>query len=126
MAGYQIRSRVLLDLVNEIRNGRLILSPYFQRELVWRKTHKQDFITTILLGFPFPQIFLSRGNIDVENMVVTSLIVDGQQRMSTIMEFVDSKLDVDNRFFKNFTPEEKNTFLKYEIPVIDLDLADND
>jgi hypothetical protein len=113
-------------IVNEIKSGRLILSPYFQRELVWRKTHKQDFIETILLGFPFPQIFVSRGNIDVEKMIVTSLIVDGQQRMSTIMEFVGGKLDVNGRTFSTYTPDEKNNFLKYEVPVIDLDLPDND
>ena len=126
MTSYKIRSRALVDLVNEIRTGRLILSPYFQRELVWRKMHKQDFITTILLGFPFPQIFVSRGNIDVEKMVATSLIVDGQQRMSAIREFVDSKLDVNGRLFKNFSPEEKEEFLKYEVSVIDIDLPDND
>ena len=126
MPRYQIRSRILLDLVNEIKSGRLVLSPYFQRDLVWRKTHKQDFITTILLGYPFPQIFISRGTIDVERMLTTSVVVDGQQRMSTIREFVDNKLDVSGRTFKHFSPEEKEVYLKYEIPVIELDLADND
>lgn len=126
MPNYQIRSRALVDLINEIRTGRLILSPYFQRELVWREMHKRDFITTIMLGYPFPQIFVSRGSIDVERMVATSQIVDGQQRMSTIREFVDNRLDVSGRYFRNLSPEEKETFLKYEVPVIDLDLSDND
>ena len=57
MTKYQVRSRELIDLVNEIRSKRLIMSPYFQRNLVWRLVHKVDFIKTILLGYPFPQIF---------------------------------------------------------------------
>ncbi len=126
MARYQIRSRALVDLVNEIKTGRLILSPYFQRNLVWRKMHKQDFIETIILQYPFPQIFIARGEIDVERLAATSLIVDGQQRMSTIREFVDNQLDVDGRYFSDFTPSEKESFLKYEVPVIDLDLSGTD
>lgn len=63
---YQIRSLALLSIVNEIKAKRLVPDAYFQRNLVWRDVHKRDFIETILLGYPFPQIFFSRGKIDVK------------------------------------------------------------
>ncbi|MCR9240565.1 MAG: DUF262 domain-containing protein [Rhodobiaceae bacterium] len=126
MIRYQVRSRELIDLVNDVRDGRLIISPYFQRNLVWRDTHKRDFIETILLGLPFPQIFIARGTIDVDTMKATSCVVDGQQRMNAIMEFVGDELIVDNRRFNDLAPADKEEILKYQVAVIDLDMTDDD
>jgi len=126
MTKYQVRSKELIDLVNEIKNRRLIMSPYFQRNLVWRQIHKVDFIKTILLGYPFPQIFIAKGNIDLETMTTTSCIVDGQQRMNAIFEFIRDKYKVDDLFFSDFDAKTKERFLKYQIPIIDLDIDNED
>jgi hypothetical protein len=122
MIRYQVRSKELIDLVNEIKSRRLIMSPYFQRNLVWRLIHKVDFIKTILLGLPFPQIFIAKGSIDLETMTTTSCIVDGQQRMSTIVEFVTDKFSIDGSFFSDLLPETREEILKYQVPIIDLDI----
>jgi hypothetical protein len=126
MIRYQIRSIALLNVVNDIKSGRLVPDAYFQRNLVWRDVHKRDFIDTILRGYPFPQMFFSRGKIDVEKMSATACIVDGQQRTNAILEFVDNKLDVNGRYFRNLNETEKSDFLKYEIGVIELDLENDD
>ena len=126
MIRYQIRSMPLLDLVNDVRTGRLIPDAYFQRNLVWREVHKRDFIETILKGLPFPQLFFSRGKIDVESMQTTKCIVDGQQRTNAIIEFVDNKFELDGHFFKNLNEQEKTEFLKYEIAIVELDLENDD
>lgn len=122
MIRYQVRSKELIDLVNEIKYKRLIISPYFQRNLVWRNIHKVDFIKTILMGLPFPQIFIAKGSIDLETMKTTSCIVDGQQRMSTITEYVNSLFPVDGKYFKDLPPEKMEEILKYQVPIIDLDI----
>jgi hypothetical protein len=126
MIRYNVRSRYLVDLVNEIRDDKLILAPYFQRKLVWRLAHKVDFIKTILLGFPFPEIFISRGSIDLQSMQSTSSLVDGQQRLSTIKEFIEDRFAVDGTFYSQMQPRDKEAFLKYEIAIIDLDLQQDD
>lgn len=126
MTQYKVRSRDLVDIVMDIRSGAIILAPYFQRKLVWRLAHKMDFIKTILLGYPFPEIFLSRGTLDVVTMKSTSCIVDGQQRMSTIDDFIKDKFQVDDRVFSELTQDEKERFLKYEVAIIDLDLPQDD
>jgi len=123
---YTVRSREIVDLVSALRTSRLTLSPYFQRNLVWRDAHKRDFIDTILKGYPFPQIFLSRGPINVETMDASQAVVDGQQRLNAIQEFVEGRLDVGDRKFKDLTPKEKEDFLKYEVAVIDFDLDAGD
>jgi hypothetical protein len=126
MIEYRVRSVSLLNLVNDIRKGRLIPDAYFQRNLVWREVHKKDFIKTILLGYPFPQIFISKGKVDVAAMETVSCIVDGQQRSNAILGFIDDEFDVDGRLYSNLTESEKSEFLKYEVAVIELDLENDD
>lgn len=123
---YQIRSVALLNIVNEIKAKRLIPDAYFQRNLVWRDVHKREFIETILLGYPFPQIFFSRGKIDVKKMSSVACVVDGQQRTNAIMEFVDGKLTVKGKKFSGLSEDEKSSFLKYEIGVVELDMDNDD
>lgn len=123
---YTVRSREIVDLVAAMKTSRLNLSPYFQRNLVWREAHKRDFIDTIRKGYPFPQIFLARGPIDLETMEASQAVVDGQQRLNTIREFIEGKLKIEGKTFKELSPKEKEDFLKYEVAVIDFDLDAGD
>jgi uncharacterized protein with ParB-like and HNH nuclease domain len=109
---YQIRSIALLNVVNEIKQKRLVPDAYFQRNLVWRDVHKREFIETILLGYPFPQMFFSRGKIDVQSMTSVACVVDGQQRTNAILEFVDGLLVVKGRSFGELSEEEKARFFE--------------
>lgn len=126
MISYKIRSVALLQIVNDVKNGRLIPDAYFQRNIVWRDIHRKDFIETILLGFPFPQMFFSRGKIDLAKMETVSCIVDGQQRTDTIVKFVNSEFSVNNRFFRDFSEDEQEAFLNYEVGIVVLDLENDD
>lgn len=126
MIEYRVRSVSLLNLVNDINAGRLIPDAFFQRNLVWREVHKRDFIKTILLGFPFPQIFISKGRVNVETMSTISCVVDGQQRSNAIVGFINGEFDVDGRRYGDLSEAEKSDFLKYEVAVIELDLENDD
>jgi hypothetical protein len=126
MIKYQVRARQLVDLISEIKRDKLILSPPFQRNLVWRTIHKIDFIKTILLGFPFPQIFLAKGELNAEELTTTSVVVDGQQRMNSILEYIDNKYKVDGKYYRELAKNERDNFLKYEIAIIELDMESDD
>ncbi|MFZ3004508.1 MAG: DUF262 domain-containing protein [Undibacterium umbellatum] len=126
MIDYRVRSVSLLDFVSDVQNGKLIPDAYFQRNLVWREVHKRDFIETILLGYPFPQIFISKGKVNVELMTTVSCIVDGQQRCNAIMSFIAGEFLVKGKKFAELDEIEKANFLKYEIAVIALDVENTD
>jgi hypothetical protein len=126
MIKYKVGSRELIDVMTDLASSRLIKAPYFQRNLVWREIHKIDFIKTILMGLPFPQIFIAKGDIDLDTMKTFSYVVDGQQRLTAIQDFIKGKLAVDDRIFDDLEVDEKEEFLKYQIPIIDLDLKKND
>ncbi|MDP8267445.1 MAG: DUF262 domain-containing protein [Candidatus Tenebribacter davisii] len=126
MIKYEFRPRQLIDVINDVNSGRIIISPYFQRHLVWRTIHKVDFIKTILLGFPFPEIFIAKGDLDIEKLTTVSCVVDGQQRLNSINQFINDKYSVDNKFYSNLTMKEKENFLKSKIGIIELDLNHDD
>lgn len=126
MIKYDIRSRELVDMINDIKSKRLILAPFFQRNFVWRSAHQVDFIKTILLEYPIPQIFIAKGDLDVDSMINTSCIVDGQQRMTTIYQYIMDELEVEGKLFSQLLPTEKEKILKYQIPIIDLQVKHDD
>ena len=75
------------ELLTSIGNGTLIPRPEFQRRLVWALRHKNAFIQTVLEGFPFSEIYIAAGDVDLSTGVGTLMLVDGQQRLSTLYEY---------------------------------------
>jgi hypothetical protein len=114
----------LIDLYNKITTDSLITGPYFQRKLVWKKQHKFAFIETILLNFPFPEIYIASSEVDVENLKTREVVVDGQQRLTTIVDYIQAKNDFSGQNkitpFDELSVDEKKDFLNYSITVKDL------
>lgn len=58
--------------------------PHFQRGLVWTTQKKNDFILTLKEGLPFGSILVYPETSEASSRL---LILDGQQRLSTILEY---------------------------------------
>jgi len=113
-------NKKLLEIFDMINSEKLILRPYFQRKLVWNDSHKEDFIETILEGLPFPEIYLTDGEIDIERQRSTTFVVDGQQRLSTIYHYIAGAEDFKTKRIKKFSDlsnEEKTNFFDYTIVI---------
>lgn len=114
----------LIDLYNKIISGSLITGPDYQRKLVWKTQHKFSFIETILLNFPFPEIYIASAEIDLSELKAKEVVVDGQQRLTTIVDYIQGRNDFENQTkikpFDDLTPDEKREFLNYSITVKDL------
>lgn len=61
--------------------------PQFQRFFRWTREQKTNFIESVLLGIPLPQIFVGQREDGVWE------IVDGMQRLSTLLEFMGELRD---------------------------------
>ena len=81
------------DLFRMIIEGELNLQPPYQREFVWDQKTMSKFIESLLLSIPIPTIFLAENDDD------TFEVIDGQQRLTTIVAFMKSKLS-DNEIEK--------------------------
>jgi Protein of unknown function DUF262 len=80
------------DFVGWQREGILELNPNFQRRSVWKKGPKSFLIDTILRGFPVPIIFLRDKKTDLKTLRSKRDVVDGQQRIRTLLSFIDHTL----------------------------------
>lgn len=77
------------DFLSWQRQGTLVLSPSFQRRSVWRKGAKSYLIDTILRGLPVPVIIMRDQNTDLDTFEPKREIVDGQQRLRTLLSFIE-------------------------------------
>lgn len=122
-------NKKLLELFNSMKSGDIELRPSFQRKLVWNNKHKEAFIETILRGLPFPEIYLADGDIDLVTQRSKSLVVDGQQRLNTIYQYVTGSKEFPLKSISSFeklTDKEKTDFFDYTIVVRDLGRIEED
>lgn len=82
-----------LDLYQK---SQLNLDPPYQRRSVWSSLDKRYFIDTILNNHPAPPVFLHK-TLD-DNGRSTYHVVDGKQRLQTIIEFTQDKIRVPDDF----------------------------
>jgi Protein of unknown function DUF262 len=116
-------SRHVNDLVRDVEEGRLLLKPPFQRRTVWTPAVKDHFLETVSLGLPFPEIFIVTGHTDPVTRRRVDHLVDGQQRVSTLREYLNGSEDISYKLVKPYAqlpPEEQKLFLSYPVAVRDL------
>jgi len=77
----------LLDLH---RNKQLDLDPSYQRRSVWTLKDRRFFMDTVFRNYPSPAIFLQK-SIDDTTGTPTYHVVDGKQRITTILMFVGNQ-----------------------------------
>lgn len=129
------------------RDGSLIIRPPFQRKPVWAARQKCSLIESILLGLPVPEVYIQQTTSPEGD--TTHAIVDGQQRIRTVLQFVGAEFDPDeeehNKFvldkldlqspwrnlaFDDLKNDEKKAFYEYNFAVrfltteIDADVRD--
>lgn len=120
-------TKKISDLIGMIKRGDLILQPDFQRKLVWSIRHKESFIDTILKGFPFPEIYIAQSGIDLETFQAQQVVVDGQQRLSTIISYINGELPCKKILrYSALDNQQKAAFLNYNVVVRDLKDASSD
>jgi hypothetical protein len=76
------------DFLGWQREGSLQLSPSFQRRAVWKPDAKSFLVDTVVRGLPTPVIFL-RDRVDLASQSTIREVVDGQQRLRTLISFID-------------------------------------
>jgi hypothetical protein len=79
------KSFTLREVVDQITDKDIDLSPDFQREYVWKPRQRTRLIESILLGIPLPAFYFN------QSATGTYQVVDGVQRLSTIALFMQNK-----------------------------------
>lgn len=120
------------DLVQWMKEKTLVLNPDFQRRSIWPQPAKSYFINTLLEGLPIPNIYM-RSVTDPTDMRTYREIVDGQQRLRTILDFVENRIRLGPNAsafagmkYEDLDESEKKCLLAYQIGVVQLFGATDD
>jgi len=123
------------DFLSWQKNGSLVLSPQFQRNSVWKSGTKSYLIDTMVRGLSIPIIFLRDRLTDFKTFEPKREVVDGQQRLRTIIAYVTPNLLADfqerddfsvkrshnaelaGKRFSELTQETQRKILDYEFSV---------
>ena len=106
------------------RNGQLDLDPPYQRRSVWSMRDRRFFLDTILRGYPSPSIFLFKAT--TESGAISYEVVDGKQRLETILKFYSGELavavdfgdvEVNGKKWGSLSSEHRQVFSDYVLPV---------
>lgn len=119
----------IADIYQDIDSGKLVLRPDFQRKFVWTQEHQEEFIETILGGFPFPEIYVCEGSLDTKKLKTTQHVIDGQQRLTTIKNYIENDFDKPLKKIKPFDSLDENKrieFLGYNVVFRDIGKVEED
>ena len=121
---FDSRKHSVLDFMQWNENGDIDLAPKFQRRSVWSPRAQSYLMDTIVRGKPIPKIFM-RQEVNPKTRKTRREIVDGQQRIRTVLSFVAdgfkiSKIhnkELGGEFFSGLDDATKSDILSYEFTV---------
>ncbi|MBK3530568.1 DUF262 domain-containing protein [Streptomyces sp. MBT67] len=124
---FEIESKTVAEFRSLDKSGELILQPEYQRQAVWPVRAKVSLMETILLGYPIPEIYLAYETSPEGEQ--TASVVDGQQRLTSLLEFLNNKFPLDGledeklsskfegMLFKELPDDVRQEFFQYRFPI---------
>lgn len=116
------QSMIIQDLVNDHKDKKLNLNPWYQRRSVWSKAQKAYLINTLFERKPIPALYI-RHAIDLDKQRSIKELVDGQQRTRSVLEYCDNQFSArieqggTRKLFQQLTPSERERFLLTPLPI---------
>ena len=115
-------SHPISDIKDWDKNNRLELRPDFQRNEVWTRSAQIMLIDTIIKGIPIPKIYIKS---IIKDGNTYRVVIDGQQRLTAILKFVNNKLSLNKPYsgdfvgmkFDELPVEIRNEILRYKIDI---------
>lgn len=122
------------DIYTKFKDEEWIVDKTYQRRKVWGIKDKVRLIETILLELVIPEIFIWDCDTDPNTGKTITHIVDGQQRVNAVFDFISDKFKLQSKFlidsqirnlygdkkFSQLTDEIKKKIWIYEMSVVNL------
>ncbi|MFW1108333.1 DUF262 domain-containing protein [Vibrio parahaemolyticus] len=92
--------------------------PSWQRGLVWTVEQKVSFIESVFIGYDLGSVMINEAHWPdgaKASTPMSEIIIDGQQRISALVGFVNNEFQVNGLFWRDLTREEQRVFREREI-----------
>ena len=89
---YSRSEQKVQEVYRDFTNNSLIVDESYQRRSVWVDRDKIRLIETILFGLIVPELYFWDAETDANSGQTITHIVDGQQRIKAIVDFIDNKI----------------------------------
>lgn len=101
MKNFDSRAYSINDFLEWNEKGQLQLSPKFQRKSVWTDDARSFLMDTIISGKPIPKVFI-RQTLNLTTRQSIREVVDGQQRLRTIISFINDEFTISKKHNEKF------------------------
>lgn len=101
MKNFDSRTYSINDFLEWNDKDQLQLSPKFQRKSVWTDAARSYLIDTIIRGKPIPKVFI-RQKLNINTRQSIREVVDGQQRLRTILSFLNDDFTISKKHNTKF------------------------
>ena len=121
------------DIRDKFAEGDIVIDDSYQRRSVWMLRDKIRLIETILNDYLVPPLYFWDAETDPDTGLIRKHIVDGQQRVAAIVDFIEGTFKLDekfltiegeneysNQYFSELSSELKTRIWSYDLPAIDL------
>lgn len=115
---------IKLPLINGMfKSSNYVLRPKYQRRITWNNKKRSKLIESFIMNIPVPPVFLYETEFGMYQ------VMDGLQRISTIMDFFDNKFsleglvewnELNGRFYKDLPQKIKEGIERRQLSVITL------
>src|SRR6266478_459586 len=98
---FHTRNYSIRDFEEWSERDELVLQPKFQRRDVWSDKARSYLMDTIIRGKPIPKIYM-RQDINPKTRRTIREIVDGQQRLQTVLGFLKGAFKISKAHNEDF------------------------
>ena len=119
------------ELYKLMKQGKININKRYQRSFVWKKRQKQLFMDSVIRNYPVGSLLLWSKH----NSPQTYELTDGQQRLRTLTEFLDSKFPTHSGIstqlprsldYRHMTRDQQLLIENTKIPVVMIEATDSE
>lgn len=134
---FRRNTKTIEEINREFKAGKLFADSSYQRRKVWNDQDRVRLIETILMELVMPEVFFWTTDRDPDTGVASIHIVDGQQRINAIVDFINGEFLLNERYlmkdeikskcgkktFMELDEVYKNRIWDYPISIVEIDTA---
>lgn len=132
---FRRNTKTIQEINRDVMEGKLFADPSYQRRKVWNDQDKVRLIETILMELVMPEVFFWTTDRDPDTGFASTHIVDGQQRINAIVDFISGEFSLNERYlmndqiklccgkksFRQLDEIYKNKIWEYPISIVEID-----